>query len=336
MNPQERKRAQERIILERVYDTSQYSSVEERERPDFALVRNRKSRPFGVEVTQLFPTESHARLNLVHGYMHQLWGGGLHLHKKDKKELKAVRFEVRDASGALKHTDVPGILMQTPDAHAFQARLAEVIRGKTERAYELEDLSHMNLIILDWFHPQFDCERFWTGDFLSPGVRQALSKSPFREVFLLVHNTVPHQTLPPGEPFVPDLRIVRLQQLLAWERMFVTGHIVDEEVGESLDSVDRLNRLVIDHVSRVQGYGEPAEHDGRAWLRYAGCAITIGETGTMIRDYQDFEIHEFGTPDIGDPLEAPTETHIARRAEDAVMECGYTEPARELPVEERP
>jgi len=61
MTPVERKRAQETAILEMAYDLSRLHSVTPRERPDFALAHGVGSKPFGVEVTQLFIHESQAR-----------------------------------------------------------------------------------------------------------------------------------------------------------------------------------------------------------------------------------------------------------------------------------
>ncbi|WP_460866331.1 hypothetical protein [Nocardioides pakistanensis] len=55
----------------------------------------------------------------------------------------------------------------------------------------------------------------------------------------------------------PYLRLIPLQQLLAMERVYVTGRIIDEECRGNIRDVTHLNALVIDHVSRVQGYGEP-------------------------------------------------------------------------------
>lgn len=68
----EHQRDHERTILEMAYDVNAFHSVVPRERPDFALQFRDGDLPFGVEITQLFPDESHARPNLVDGYAQQL------------------------------------------------------------------------------------------------------------------------------------------------------------------------------------------------------------------------------------------------------------------------
>jgi hypothetical protein len=67
MTPEERKQAQETTIVEMVFNLDEFAEVKPAERPDFTLRRTAASLPFGVEVTQLFPNESMARLDLVHG-----------------------------------------------------------------------------------------------------------------------------------------------------------------------------------------------------------------------------------------------------------------------------
>src|SRR5687767_1964051 len=75
MSPSQRKRAHETAILKMAYDLDTFHRVVDQERPDFALTRFEDDMPFGVEVTQLFVSQSHARMHLVNGYLHQLWSG---------------------------------------------------------------------------------------------------------------------------------------------------------------------------------------------------------------------------------------------------------------------
>lgn len=60
MDPEERKRAQETAILEMAYDLSAFVRVEPGERLDFTLSHTEGAAAFGVEITQIFPNESHA------------------------------------------------------------------------------------------------------------------------------------------------------------------------------------------------------------------------------------------------------------------------------------
>jgi hypothetical protein len=266
MTPEERKRAHETAILEMVYQVSRFHRVSPSERPDFELVHRVNLKPFGVEITQLFVNESIARFNLIHGYPHRLWSGGSHLHKKDVKVLQSVRVKVSDTDGNTRYADLPAVVTETPNLDAFRAQLCRVIRAKSEKGYDSASYSHMNLVILDWFGLEFDASQYLTDRFFDDEVRAALRESPFREVFLVVDNTVCND-VDGNEPRGRDARIIPLQQLLAMERFYVTGHMIEAECDGQLTDVSELNRLAIDHVSRVQGYGRPVECEGRPFLR---------------------------------------------------------------------
>lgn len=322
MNPQERKRAQESAILEMAYDLSGFVRIEPGERPDFALARANNETPFGVEITQLFPNESHARLNLVHGYHHRLWSGGTHLHKSDVKALQSMTVDIRDKYGNVKQTGVPVILTETPGLDAFRAKLCDAISEKTAKGYSVEKLTHLNLIILDWFNLPFDPTGFLTDRFFDDEVRASLRDSPFREVFLLIASTIEAEesgTDEAGHPY----HVIQLQQLLAMERVYVTGHVIDEEHRGRMSDVTHLNELVIDHVSRVQGYGKPVEREGRLMLRYGCSTLEIGDQGMQVLDHQDFPVDDFPAAETTDRMEPDVEERVTERANANVLESGY-------------
>lgn len=322
MSPEERKRAQETAILEMAYDLSKFARVEARERPDFALCRSGKDTPFGVEITQLFPNESHARLNLVHGYHQRLWSGGAHLHKSDVTVLQSMTVDIKDRDGNVKQSGVPAILTETPGPDAFRATMCDAIRGKAAKRYGLEGLTHLNLVILDWFDLPFDATRYLTDRFFDNEVRAALKECPFREVFLLTAGTRDESEGETAAAVHPYLRLIPLQQLLAMERVYVTGHIIDEECRGNMRDVAHLNALVIDHVSRVQGYGEPVECQGRPFLRYGGATVEISERGMQVRDHQDSPM-SFLRTEMTDRMDPSVEERVTERANANVFQCGY-------------
>lgn len=326
MSPDERKRAQETAILEMAYDLSRYYAVEPGERPDFTLTRSENSQPFGVEITQLFPNESIARLNLVHGYHHRLWSGGSHLHKMDRKILKAEKLQIRDKDGNIKQTDVPGVFVETPGLDAFRRRLRQAIEEKRAKGYEAGQLMHMNLVILDWFDLAFNPSDYYTDWFFDDEIRAALRDSPFREVYLLVRGASGGGN---GDGVLhPNRWVIPLQQLLIMERACVTGHMIDQEFGGGLRDTAHLSALTVDHVSRVQGFGEPIEVEGRTFLRHRGTDIEISERGMQVRDHQDFRMEDCATVTIDDRLPAAVEGQVAKRAVANVFRCGYAGRAR--------
>ncbi|MEU5529489.1 hypothetical protein ABZ744_21395 [Micromonospora chersina] len=327
MTPHERKRAHETVILQMAYDLSDFHQVSPRERPDFALTRREVDKPFGVEVTQLFRHQSQARLNLVPGYMHRLWSGGSHLHKKDVKALQSVKVKIEDKHGNVRHTDVPAIIMEAPTVTQFRSALGQAIRMKTARQYDSSEFDHLNLVVLDWFHLKFDANEYLTDRFFDEEVRVALRECPFREVLLLIYDTVNGKGESSDESVQPDARIIRLQQLLAMERFYVTTHLINKEYGETLRDVATLNRLAIDHVTRVQGYGEAVEWDGRPLLRYCSTLIEVTNQGMRVYDLGDYELEERALTVISDRLEPDVEERVTAGARASVFGCGFAPPA---------
>ncbi len=177
----------ERHILERIYDPSQFEIVHT-DSPDFLLAR-KGNRPFGVEVTELFPTESHARMLHVPDYMRSLWEGGEYVHKDDKAILNVVRVEVSDQDGNVKAADMPGIITDVPGVASHYDRLAEVVERKNAAFAHYEtNLDHVNLLIADHFDAQSSIQtEFSNQDILPPRMRTALLASPFRSVIVINH-----------------------------------------------------------------------------------------------------------------------------------------------------
>ena len=84
---------------------------------------------------------------------------------------------------------------------------------------------------------------------------------------------------------------------------------------------------MIDHVSRVQGYGEPVESDGRPFLRYRGTMIEISERGMQILDRQDLPLDDFAIVEITERMESKVEERVTELANSNVFGCGYAERA---------
>lgn len=322
MDSEERKRAQETAILEMAYNLADFARVEPRERPDFALSRTVRATAFGVEITQIFPNESHARLNLVSGYHHRLWSGGAHLHKRDVRILQSVTVGITDKDGNVKQTGVPAIITETPRLPAFRSTLCTAICTKVAKDFDVENLAHLNLVVLDWFNLPFDATDSSTDRFFDEEMRAVLKDCSFREVLLLVASTNNHQDQG-DEVDPPAHHLIPLRQLLAMERVYVTAHMVDEEYPARVRDVVHLNALVIDHVSRVQGYGVAIERDGRLFLRFGSATLEIGERGMQILDHQDLPVDGSPVVEIADRMPPDVEVRVAERANANVFRTGY-------------
>lgn len=119
-----------------------------------------------------------------------------------------------------------------------------------------------------------------------------------------------------------------LHQLLISERVFVTGHMVDQEYREYLRDTDHLNDLVLDHVSRVQGLGIPVVQNGHNYLRYRSILIRIGGTGTEILTYVDLQLPDDQTVEILERMPDDVEEHVTERAAANVFGIGRSPRAR--------
>lgn len=325
LSSSERKRAQEYATLEMVYDVDRLHEVNFCERPDFTVRETPSAALFGVEITQVFSSEAEARLNLVHDYAERLWSGGRHLHKDDVEELKSVRVKVSAKDGTVRHDDLPAIVTRSPALGSYRRVLGEAISGKARLQYDLTGLSHCNLVVLDWFHLSFNPDTYTTERFFDDQVRAALASSPFREVHLIVHAS------PEGSPddeVVMPYRIIPLQQMLAMERMYVTGQIVARAVEDTVNHVSEINALTIDHLARIQGFGEAVDLDGRPFLRYRDILLEWSERGLQVREPADYPVPPLRSATLSSSLPLDLQAQVLVDVNKNVFCCGYTRPAR--------
>jgi hypothetical protein len=292
MNPAERKRYHERIILGMVYDLGDFLEVVEQERPDFTIRLSGFDLRFGVEVTQMFPNESIARLNLLDGYMSQLFDGGPLRHRDDAKNLTVTEATVSDKDGTIKHENLRMIVTPQVTREQFRQTLAAAIRTKTGRDYDVSSLGHLNLIILDWFHLASDLSQYAIDTFLDDSVISALLDSPFREVYLVTFDTSSTSAGNKDSIVRPRAKVVPLQQLLLANRYFVTASAIDSHAEMECVDTDHLSRLASEHLVTVQQIGSLVDVDGLVCARYRGSAAGIRESGMVLYEYGDYSVAE--------------------------------------------
>lgn len=311
-------------MLEMVYELDRFHEVVPRERPDFALRLTSAETPFGVEITQIFPSEPEARLNLVHGYANQLWSGGSHIHKDDVQALQSVRVTITGQDGTVRQENLPAIIAERPTLAAYRGMLAKAIDDKSRRSYDLASLSHCDLIVFDWFTLPFDPEHYTTDRFFDDDVRAALQNAAFREVLLVIRDS---DMSGGNDQAITRFHIVPLQQLLAMERMYVTGQMVARTGDKTVDQTAVLNALTIDHVVRVQGFGEAVTFDGRPFLRYRDILVEWSDTGLQVRDPAECTVPVLPKAELAARLKASAEDEVSTGVRDNVFGCGYTRQA---------
>jgi len=274
------KAERERAALRVVYDEAEFESVVHDDRPDFIMQHRGSKSRFGVEVTDLYPTESAARLEHHPHYITELFAGGPHMHRDDVTELKVTTVSIRDAGGNLKAEGVPAVLSQTrPDAEHGDA-IAEVLRRKSAKVAGYDpSLSHLNLIIVDKFDMSLDVDDgYSTSDLLTPELRAALRETPFREVFLAA-------TCRDGR------RVYRpLQALLLMEAFFLfMGAINESETLMAVLDLEDLVPLFVSVMRAVDGLSVHQGDAGGACAVYRGVGVRYAKSGMNVLDFRDHE-----------------------------------------------
>ncbi len=240
----------------------------------FALRHSSSDSSFGVEVTELYQTESDARITHHPRYVSELLPRGTHMHKDDVAILDVASVSIRDKDGLLKQTDVPAIVRQLPSHLEHADALAATIRRKSLRIGDYESgLSHVNLIVLDRFDVPFGPHpEFAVNEVVTPQLRSALVETQFREVFL-VSSTRDYQRI---------YRPLRMLLLLESFYLFLGALASFEEHPSTLDPGDLAPLFV--HAMQatkmtVDLAGDPGDSQyayyGGAGIRHTGDQISI-------------------------------------------------------------
>src|ERR1700737_4022833 len=105
MNKAEREWATLRLV----YDDQEFASVAHSDSPDFLLRHPSSDMQFGVEVTELYETESDARARFHESYIDDLLAGAPPMHRDDAEVLAVNRFVLTDSEGNVKASGFPAI-----------------------------------------------------------------------------------------------------------------------------------------------------------------------------------------------------------------------------------
>jgi hypothetical protein len=273
-----RKGERERAILRMVYQESEFDSVRHQDCPDFVLSRNRTDAEFGVEVTELYQTESDARVMNKPRYVSDLLDGASHMHKDDVKTLDVATVTIHDSNGNLKAEGVPAIIRQRPSREEHSQAVASTIRRKNEKAATYSaGLAHINLIIVDRFgFPLEKDAEYLATQFLVPELRTALVQAPFREVFLVSETS-------------GDAPVYRpLQALLLLESFSLFLGAVGSFVSDTIE----VSNLLSLFIHTMQGLGLHValgrDFSGTACAVYRGVGVRHTNGGIQALDFHDY------------------------------------------------
>jgi hypothetical protein len=180
------KKLRERKILDLVYADRRIEEIIPSERPDF-LLRCRGGQQFGVEIAELYHSQTTARLDRIPDYSSELLGGGDFRHKDDARHIKVGKVDILTQENEVKYSQIDAIIQDAPAVVECARGLSAMIRAKADKLGVTSSvLSHTNLILHDRTNvlPTISREEFFRRYFL-PELRAALAAAPFREVFFL-------------------------------------------------------------------------------------------------------------------------------------------------------
>ena len=287
-----KKEEREWAILRTVYKENEFEWVTHQDVPDFELRHRGSTAEFGVEVTELYETESHARARSHPTYIGNLLAGGPHMHKDDMKVFEVSKASISDPDGNLKSGNVPAILRESPSQAEHSKAIAELVRRKNDRADEyLESLNHVNLIIMDWYElGHAPTGEYSTKDFLVPDLRSALLEARFREIFLVMTQSDGRQVYRP------------LQMLLVLESYFLFIKALQSfDSDEQPCDLDDVVPLFV-HTAREAGMSmelASSSEEGLTCAIHRGVGISQTPEGIRVLDFHDHD------PPSAGPLTLP-------------------------------
>lgn len=197
--------------MDLIYESRPIEEIIPSERPHFILTA--WGRQFGVEVAELYLSETTARLGRMPEYSEELLNGGRFRHKDDPSHIKISKVDILNQDNEAVVRQVDALLQDSIRVIDCAVRAASMIENKGEKAATFSSgLAHTNLVILDHSRvlSMIAPDAFYRAFFV-PELRQALAESPFREVFFATN-------LKDGHGFVP----LKMLLLLA-EGFFFNG-----------------------------------------------------------------------------------------------------------------
>jgi len=266
----------ETAILKHVYDLNDFVECLNADKPDIRLRRESGDR-FGVEITELFPSSTDARIHNDPSYVGQVLRGLPVKHRDDVADLALSHITITNEDGSGSSSSIQGIFRHSPRTIDHYDDLAATIIEKNQKALDYDgQLEHVNLIIFDHYPANAGPARQYSvSEVLTDAARDALEASPFREVFWV--------TIEQG-----GRRVYRpLNMLLLLERFHGFLSALDAWVPDNGFEHDEL-ALLFAHVAAKQGADITLLRDQQGWLACRrGWGIRATATGVQLADMVD-------------------------------------------------
>jgi hypothetical protein len=270
------KQEHEFAIFSTVYDPSAFAQTDCSDKPDIRARRTGESW-FGVEITELFPSQTDARTHTDPAYVSQVLAGKPVKHRDDAVRLAVSPIQITNEDGSGSSATVQGIWRQHPSHVEHYDALLDRINDKTLKAEDYDhSLDHTNLIVLDHFPPESGPFQRWSlADVLTPEARLELANSPFREIFWVTRGRNGKRVYRP------------LQAALLLER-FWGFRAALKEWSPDIEFGNEALVSVFLHVAAEQGTPLIPARDDVGWLAVThGWGIRATDRGVLLADYAD-------------------------------------------------
>jgi hypothetical protein len=281
------KKKREREILGLIYSRNNYKAITAGENPDFEIKLKGGNLKFGVEITEFYYSESHARINNIPGYAVDIINKEGYRHKDDPKLLEVGDFTLIPGDNRKAQEKIKGILSKLPHKDEYISKIAELIEKKSQRFDDyVVGLNHVNLIIYDSENRltgiPYDSFHFY---FFNSRIEKALVNSDFREIYLITEIG----------PFPSPKKIyIPLKMLFLVAEVYRLNYIVFNHYQKAINRLsEKEPQLVAEYLkwrgAKVVLY--KTEPDGYE-IVYGNSSIfaTTVNNKVTIRNYNDYNI----------------------------------------------
>lgn len=314
----------ERAILRVVYTPDEVARFVDGEQPDFtAPVVNNHAEQFGVEVTQLYLSESHARLQNIPGYATEVFAGR-YRHAKDRLALPVEEVTITPHDGS-DDRRVPALIQRFPELSDHLRLVATAIGAKARKARRYRRLHHLNLVVVDYLRRWGNLEQASLCKLLtSQHIPATIWRSPFREVFYVT-------ALRDGWVYVPLVMHCMMAELFGF------AIVVGPHLQEPPDRLESVLKAFGHHMRRRSGAGVLARGVGPEYeilhRRYG--VLLSDKKGVVVHDYLDVSYPgDARHIKRSDPLPFSRRVlaqRLRRYHETHTFECNVAAPANALP-----
>lgn len=273
------KKQSELKIFQLAFDRNTYKSFQHRDKPDFWVESIFKQTFYGVEVTELFISETDARLDKISDYADELLGKGNYRHKDDIKRLDVSEIIFESPDG--ERITVPAIRVESITFAEYRKLIGKRIAEKDSQFVNYaKELKFSFLIIRDKtkIFRNRKLEDFYNTFFNDDLIGQIV-RSNFRELFLVIEIE--------SKLFkVPLKGMILLSKLYFFEQVLNEKKFEDEDELGLYDFLKLFSQFLI-----YEGYSEVfIERVEDEIVLFCGCwGVTILNNKVTVRDHTTFE-----------------------------------------------